>query len=187
MKVTSEWYSSIFLNSAYWKIVKDAALDRDEHRCCFCGSSQRLHVHHLSYYFLDKLIEEKINPNKYIPSAEQLQSELSVLITLCEDCHKKYHRAKDQIQRLVKDATKSYNDDLMDVLTEVVDEVIGDLTWSGFSPGKIAGYLKTDIQRESKRQVLKDTNVTSVVKEISQRHTMRLMKKKYRRVDDGTK
>ena len=75
----------------------------------------------------------------------------------------------------------------MDVLTEVVDEVIGDLTWSGFSPGKIAGYLKTDIQRESKRQVLKDTNVTSVVKEISQRHTMRLMKKKYRRVDDGTK
>ena len=181
MRVTSDWYSQVFLKSAYWRYVKAAVLDRDEHRCRFCGSTQNLHVHHLSYYFLDLLVAEKVNVAKYIPSDKQLESEMRMLITLCDICHDRYHKAKNNIARRIKQATDDYNEALMRELVEVFDQAVGDVSWANIRPAEIASALKADMQHEAKKMILKGTNVNKdVVPEVNRRRTMRLSKKRFK-------
>ena len=62
--------------------------DRDNNTCQVCGSGDNLHVHHVLYQF-------DLDPWDYVDEA---------LITLCKDCHKKEHEAKDKIKSLLFNA-----------------------------------------------------------------------------------
>lgn len=65
-----------FLNSQYWKDVRELILMRDNY-ICTCGSNKRLQVHHKTY-------------KNHRKEHENLQD----LITLCKLCHDKQHTTK---------------------------------------------------------------------------------------------
>jgi hypothetical protein len=56
-----------------WDNIREAVLSRDSHKCGNCGSSDRLHVHHI------------------VPLSKGGSNEIGNLRTLCEGCHKKIH------------------------------------------------------------------------------------------------
>ncbi|MDP9317213.1 MAG: RecQ family ATP-dependent DNA helicase [Chloroflexota bacterium] len=58
---------------AYWQHSRQIVLDRDEHRCCDCGTREGLHVHHR------------------IPRALGGTDEPANLVTLCAGCHAVRH------------------------------------------------------------------------------------------------
>jgi hypothetical protein len=61
-----------------WERNRQAAVDRDGHRCVHCGSSVRLHVHHVTPWA----------PDQADPHA------LDNLVTLCVGCHRREHLPK---------------------------------------------------------------------------------------------
>jgi 5-methylcytosine-specific restriction endonuclease McrA len=63
------------LEHPLWLKKRKIILERDNHKCVLCGSTSNLRVHHTRYSDNKKAWEY---PN-------------AVLITLCEDCHKKVH------------------------------------------------------------------------------------------------
>ena len=58
--------------SSRWRTTRDAIIKRDMGMCVFCGSTHKLHVHHLDH-----------DPRNNLESN---------LITLCERCHAIEHR-----------------------------------------------------------------------------------------------
>lgn len=64
-----------------WKAKRKEIVERDGHKCVICKSDQNLQVHHRQYHFVKPLNGYK-NPWEY---------EDSLLITLCEPCHKRGH------------------------------------------------------------------------------------------------
>jgi 5-methylcytosine-specific restriction endonuclease McrA len=65
---------------AYWRIIRQAALERDGRRCACCGSKKRLEVHHLTYERAGhELLED--------------------LVTLCQRCHATQHKWMDRERR----------------------------------------------------------------------------------------
>ena len=70
--------SEVFYKTTAWKKLKNQALDRDNHCCVNCKSKDNLQVHHINY--------------------RQISNKLSDLITLCLDCHQKYHK-KNKLSR----------------------------------------------------------------------------------------
>ena len=68
---------SRYLHSEGWQLIRKKILKRDGHKCCKCGTKEKLHIHHLNY---DSVFNERAKD----------------LITLCEDCHKKEHGRKAQ-------------------------------------------------------------------------------------------
>ena len=64
-----------------WKARRKEILERDHHRCVICHSAESLQVHHRQYHFVKSMNVYK-NPWEY---------DDSLLITLCESCHKKGH------------------------------------------------------------------------------------------------
>lgn len=64
-----------FLQSDYWKQVREWILQRDNYTCQSCGATTYLQVHHLTY---EHHGEEHLHPED--------------LITLCRDCHKRAHK-----------------------------------------------------------------------------------------------
>jgi len=56
-----------------WESIRKKALKRDGYQCGNCGSTNRLHVHHI------------------VPLSKDGTNNLSNLRTLCEGCHKKLH------------------------------------------------------------------------------------------------
>lgn len=64
-----------FLNSQEWKTISEARKKMDGNKCTRCGSSNRLEVHHMSYY---------LHPQKGL-------LDLNNLITLCHKCHSSTH------------------------------------------------------------------------------------------------
>lgn len=64
-----------YLKSDRWAALRLEILERDGYKCCECGSSRNLHVHHTTY---KRIFDEQS----------------SDLITLCRDCHKKQHKKK---------------------------------------------------------------------------------------------
>lgn len=70
------------LNDVRWKAKSLQIKKRDNNKCCNCGDTKRLHVHHRQYHFILKLNQYK-NPWDY-PG--------DVLITLCTECHLKGHK-----------------------------------------------------------------------------------------------
>lgn len=78
--VTQQAYG-VYIQSARWKLTREAVLRRDKKRCVRCNGSYRLQVHHTTYaHFGDEPLED--------------------LITLCDACHdlehpgRKYRMAK---------------------------------------------------------------------------------------------
>jgi len=82
------------LNSPLWKARRLEILERDNHKCRFCGSTESLQVHHLEY-------ENRLSAWSY---------EDNKLITLCGDCHKKQHKGALNIK--VERAVQVYYDNL---------------------------------------------------------------------------
>lgn len=66
-----------FLQSSYWKEVRDAVFARDG-ACIKCGVKDNLHAHHLTYKHHYKELEH-----------------LKDLITLCIVCHTALHNKKN--------------------------------------------------------------------------------------------
>lgn len=62
-----------YLNSAAWKTRRSAAIAQAGGRCMDCGSTQRLHVHHLTY-------------------ARWRHEQARDLRVLCAKCHRRRHR-----------------------------------------------------------------------------------------------
>lgn len=62
-----------FLKSETWKKARKATLERDDHKCCVCGSDHNLRVHHKIY--------DNNRPD-----------DIKCLVTLCDDCHSLLHR-----------------------------------------------------------------------------------------------
>ena len=61
-----------YINSAEWHKKRALVLSRDNNQCQHCGSTEFLHVHHLSYKnFKDEPLED--------------------LVTLCKYCHARVH------------------------------------------------------------------------------------------------
>ena len=64
-----------YLETSHWQDVRKDKLKEAKYRCQLCGNTNtELHVHHNTY--------ERIG-----------NEEMSDLIVLCEDCHKKFHNA----------------------------------------------------------------------------------------------
>jgi hypothetical protein len=67
------------------KKISRACFERDKFKCCICESNKKIHAHHLNSW-------------KHFPDD---RFDITNLITLCDVCHKKYHK----IVKL-KDVTK---------------------------------------------------------------------------------
>lgn len=65
------------LKDIRWRIKRKRIILRDDKKCTVCGSKNKLVVHHTFYY------NDYREPWHYPDSS---------LLTLCEDCHNKYHR-----------------------------------------------------------------------------------------------
>jgi 5-methylcytosine-specific restriction endonuclease McrA len=86
-----------YLASAAWKSKRGQVLERDGHKCRFCGATRegcnRLEVHHIYY------------------SRTREQETLDQLITLCNRCHAARHGTKSIEHKLhergIKKATHS--------------------------------------------------------------------------------
>jgi len=66
-----------YLESDEWRAVRSGALERARHRCARCGSTDDLHVHHVSYTRL----------------GYERPDDLTVL---CAACHELEHRRRDR-------------------------------------------------------------------------------------------
>ena len=71
-----------YLNSPHWQKIRQAVFKEYGHRCDHCGSSKNLHIHHITYEHLG-------------------EEEISDLVPLCEDCHKRLHNPFDSIDYLM--------------------------------------------------------------------------------------
>lgn len=69
------------LKSDKWRSRRKEILNRDNHRCCWCGSSKYLQIHHRYYdlYPDDSFVEPWDYPD-------------GALMTLCKNCHEKAHK-----------------------------------------------------------------------------------------------
>ena len=70
-----------YLKSPEWQATRRKVFKLYGYRCDQCGSAKNLHIHHITY---ENLGEEQI----------------SDLVPLCEECHKKLHDPKDSIDYL---------------------------------------------------------------------------------------
>ena len=74
--MTGNLYESYgeYLRSSHWKETRDAALQRAGGRCCVCGGTDGISVHHRSYERLGAETEDD-------------------LVVLCRSCHAIFHGA----------------------------------------------------------------------------------------------
>lgn len=84
-------YYSKQLRDSKWQTLRLKIVSRDKHKCTKCSATDHLVVHHLYYVYGHK-------PWEYPHSA---------LITLCNDCHKAWHKKYDVVIR-PSIADKSY-------------------------------------------------------------------------------
>lgn len=61
-----------YIDSPYWKGIRERVLSRDRHRCRVCGGSKGLGVHHDRYDFIG-------------------QERLEFLKAMCAKCHRHIH------------------------------------------------------------------------------------------------
>lgn len=65
------------LNDPQWKEKRAEIVERDDYKCCYCGNTNSLQVHHFCYN------AETRNP---------WDVDSSALVTLCKTCHFNEHR-----------------------------------------------------------------------------------------------
>lgn len=73
-------YSELLFDER-WKLKRKEILIRDQSKCTICQDKTKLQVHHRQYHFIKELGQFK-TPWDY---------ENHLLITLCENCHKRGH------------------------------------------------------------------------------------------------
>lgn len=69
------------LGRKQWKLKRLVILERDSYKCCRCGSTENLNIHHT--YYCRYPNGQYVEPWEYYDSS---------LITLCRDCHKYVHK-----------------------------------------------------------------------------------------------
>ena len=74
-----------FLRSPEWKALRQQALERDDHKCCLCGSTTRLNVHHI---FCRKFFGD-------------LKLDIDNLLTVCSKCHFRIHKSVGNFEVLL--------------------------------------------------------------------------------------
>ena len=72
-----------YLHSKEWKMCREKILERDCHKCCKCGKTENLDVHH----------------KYYTSGTKPWEYEDDVLVTLCRECHDKEHLMKHFIKK----------------------------------------------------------------------------------------
>lgn len=70
----------LLLHKPEWITCRDRILERDSHKCLWCGSTTVLQIHHKYYHKLPN--NSLVNPWEY---------EDDCFITLCKNCHEKWH------------------------------------------------------------------------------------------------
>lgn len=78
---SSQTYQEL-LRTPQWQEKRKQILKRDNYRCCNCGSSSGLEVHHRQYHIL------KVTGSFRKPWAYSDRN----LVTLCANCHKAGHK-----------------------------------------------------------------------------------------------
>ena len=73
----------MYMSSEAWQKFRSQAIERDEGKCCHCGTQTNLQVHHHTY------------PGTPKDGQWHLDC-LDNLTTLCKDCHEKEHERLDQ-------------------------------------------------------------------------------------------
>lgn len=68
------------LKTDKWRSRRKEILNRDNHKCCWCGSSKYLQIHHRYYNLYPD--DSFVKPWDYPDDA---------LMTLCKRCHEKAH------------------------------------------------------------------------------------------------
>ena len=117
-----EWYHNKYLKSAYWVSRRERALKQDGYKCCMCGATSNLNVHHRSY--------------------ERLGAESdSDLMVLCRDCHMVMHDFKaiardtisvtdetgvDELRRAIMPMIAIYINDVMPILARIKEQRINE-------------------------------------------------------------
>lgn len=71
--------------------TRAAVLERDQHRCRYCGTTQNLHLHHINY------------------RSQGIDHSESNLITLCADHHALVHADKHKWQPILADHIANAN------------------------------------------------------------------------------
>lgn len=82
------------LKTKEWSQKRLKILNRDNHKCVYCGKTYSLQVHHKYYSKYPNGL--RVYPWNYPDDA---------LITLCDECHKKVHNKKK-----IKTYYRSYSD-----------------------------------------------------------------------------
>lgn len=70
-----------YLKTTHWQILRKRALANADHRCFYCGKTERLEVHHLSYRRRGCEFDED-------------------LIVLCGECHAIEHLSEAEVRRI---------------------------------------------------------------------------------------
>ena len=89
----AEWYEE-YLQTDRWRQLRLQCFARDDYTCQFCHQklpAERLNAHHTSYDHM---------------ASEDEQAELFDLITLCRECHQRWHDNMDHAISLHKQYSK---------------------------------------------------------------------------------
>lgn len=111
--MTEEREYDRYLKSDAWKRVRESVLERDEHKCRFCGATENLRVHHKAY---QNVYEE--------------ECALIDLITLCDKCHKELH---DYLNGEVGQKTKIAVEETINKHSEALKQEIMDIVIDSFA------------------------------------------------------
>ena len=93
-----------YLWSHEWMMLKKKVFERDGRRCCICGKTKGLNVHHMSYQ--DGVLENGDN-----------------LVVLCEECHQKVHEICKRMEAVYEEQYDKTRNELGERMSELINEM----------------------------------------------------------------
>ena len=102
---TKKWYHEEYLQSEWWKKMREERLKIDGYKCAWCGTTNqdKLRVHHETYVYL---------------GCEDVED----LITLCDDCHGKLHKALESLKPIIYQIERDWERDAEIALRDVSEK-----------------------------------------------------------------
>lgn len=97
-----------YLNSPEWRAVREQRLTKDKYTCRACGNTKNLQVHHLSY---SNIYHEKMED----------------LVTLCQECHSRLHKEKNDIKNAQEEKRKEKFNKAMSGNEEIIERLSEDM------------------------------------------------------------
>lgn len=113
-----------YLQSPEWAAKREVALEGSEHKCCICGTTEPLQVHHLEY-------------------TEFEGKDVSQVRVLCKSCHEKVHASAQYI-------TRRYGLVLESIVSAILADAMAVL-WKGAVPSNSTTRLKGILLKELER------------------------------------